>query len=116
MGTGPHGPISYSRAAHPLSLPQDQPYTLPSGMPPPVTERPMPGPLIGVAGHIGIGYQWAPGQGGATPGGGGAALPGGLTRAETQDWTIQGFVIPKTSSARHTPGTVGWVGTRRSEA
>ena len=109
------GPVSLSRAAHPLTLPGTQPYVMISGEPPPVDERPVSGPVIGVAGHPGYGWQWAPGQGGDTPGGGGAGVPGGMTRPETQDIVVFGYVIPA-SVTRHVPGTVGAVGARRSGA
>ena len=109
------GPIPYSRAAHPVSLPGAQPYVMTTGQPPPADEAPIPGPVIGVAGHPGYGFQWAPGQGGDTPGGGGAGVPGGETSPPTQDIVVQGYVIPA-SVTHHTPGTVGSIGARRSGA
>lgn len=110
------GPVSLSRAAHPLSLPGSQPWVNIAFQPPPASERPISGPVIGVAGHAGIGYQFAPGQGGDTPGGGGAAVPGGLTYAVEYTGEVKGFVLPRSAGALHRPGEVGWVGARRSGA
>ena len=109
------GPVSLSRAAHPLTLPAAQGWIMTSGQPPPSYEAPIPGPVIGVAGHRGYGYQWAPGQGGDTPGAGGAGVPGGDTSVVTQDAIVRGYAIPASVTA-HVPGTVGWIGVRRSGA
>lgn len=110
------GPVQLSRAAPRLSLPGTQPWWGVSGYPPPAFERPLSGPVIGVAGHAGIGYQFAPGQGGDTPGGGGAAVPGGMTQAVEYTGEVKGFVLPRSAGRRHVPGTVGWIGARRSGA
>jgi hypothetical protein len=60
-----------------------------------------------------IGLQWAPGQGGSTPGGGGAAMIGETMAVETA-WIQDGLVVPPTKA--HVPGTVGWMSSRRSRA
>ena len=75
----------------------------------------LPGPVIGVVGprSTWIGQQWAPGQGGDTPGGGGAALIGETHAVETA-WVTNGAVTPQ--ALQHRPGSVGFVGSRRSRA
>ena len=75
----------------------------------------VPGPAIGSIAPPtdAIGCQWAPGQGGDTPGGGGAALIGETMAVETA-WLKDGFVVPV--ALVHAPGTVGWVGSRRARA
>ncbi len=84
--------------------------------------RPMPvfavaGPLIGTIAPASdaIGVQWAPGQGGDTPGGGGAALIGDTMPVETA-WVQDGFVVPASVAVKHRPGTVGWISSRRGRA
>jgi hypothetical protein len=52
-----------------------------------------------------IGMNWAPGQGGDTPGGGGAALIGETQQVDVAAWYSMGFVIP--FNASHAPGAVG---------
>jgi hypothetical protein len=75
----------------------------------------VPGPIIGTIAPASddIGQQWAPGQGGDTPGGGGAALIGNTTEVETA-WIVDGLVVPVAQA--HAAGTVGWVGSRRGKA
>ena len=119
-GRGANGPISLSRAteASGMSYPGGQGYIGTGGdqfrpQSIPVFER--PGPSIGTIGprSTWIGAQWAPGQGGDTPGGGGAATQGELAPVGTL-WILDGNVIPQ--ALQHTPGTVGWVGSRRGAA
>jgi len=52
-----------------------------------------------------IGNHWAPGQGGDTPGGGGAALIGETQQVDVSKWYNQGYVTPY--SASRAPGSVG---------
>ena len=75
----------------------------------------VPGPAIGAVAppRDDIGVQWAPGQGGDTPGGGGAAMIG-QTRAVETAWIVDGLVVPNRQA--HAPGSVGWIGTRRGKA
>jgi hypothetical protein len=75
----------------------------------------IPGPRIGVVAPRSdwIGTQWAPGQGGDTPGGGGAALIGETTAVETA-WIQNGLVTP--TNVSHAPGSVGFTGARRGRA
>jgi hypothetical protein len=75
----------------------------------------VPGPVIGTIAPASddIGQQWAPGQGGDTPGGGGAALIGNTTAVETA-WIVDGLVVPIVRP--HRPGSVGWQGSRRGRA
>jgi hypothetical protein len=71
----------------------------------------------------GIGIPWAPGQGGDTPGGGGAGEIGNTVAVDVSSWYNDGFVTP--FNASHAPGSVGaksrrgnagqrWPGTRSS--
>lgn len=62
---------------------------------------------------LAIGVQWAPGQGGDTPGGGGAATLGQTTEVTTA-WYVDGIV--QAPRQAHKPGTVGPVGYRRGPA
>jgi hypothetical protein len=75
----------------------------------------IPGPVIGeIAPEADdIGIQWAPGQGGDTPGGGGAAMIGNTVEVETA-WLVAGFVVP--IQQKHASGSVGWIGSRRGRA
>lgn len=115
MGASGPNPISRAAAPNP-QLPYMQGWISPASDQPAPFGHPMPGPLIGVIGPrtTWIGYQWAPGQGGDTPGGGGAATAGQTIAVQTQ-WFKNGLVIPM-SQQPHVSGTVGWVGTRRSRA
>jgi hypothetical protein len=117
MGDGPHGPIPVSRlAGWPGQLPASQGYIGTGGDE--FRPRPrfaVPGPTIGTIAppDDAIGAQWAPGQGGDTPGGGGAALIG-MTQAVETSWIVDGFVVPLRGA--HQPGTVGFQGARRGRA
>lgn len=115
---GASGPIALSRGVVKMQMPATQGWIMVGGEPPPKFEAPHPGPRIGTAAPRSswIGYQWAPGQGGDTPGGGGAALPGGMSQAPELVWDLKGYIIPKSQVRRHNPGSVGWVGSRRSGA
>lgn len=61
----------------------------------------------------GIGVPWAPGQGGDTPGGGGAGMIGERRAVDTSGWITNGFVQPLDFS--HAPGSVG-ASSRRGKA
>ena len=119
MGDNHPGPQPISRlAGWPGELPGSQGYIGTGGD----EFRPMPvfamaGPLIGTIAPASdaIGVQWAPGQGGDTPGGGGAALIGSHVEVETA-WVTDGFVVPISVLGPHKPGTVGFKSSRRSRA
>lgn len=116
---GQVGPIGVSRlAGWPGDLPATQGYIGTGGdMFRPTPRFAIPGPSLGTIAppEDAIGFQWAPGQGGDTPGGGGAAMIGETFPVETA-WIQNGLVIPRSAQGAHRPGTVGWVGSRRSRA
>lgn len=120
-GHGANGPSSRSRVTDPtgLQLPMSQGYIGTGGVQfTPVSERTFetPGPVLGTIGprSTWIGEQWAPGQGGDTPGGGGAAMTFGMNQPVMTAWITDGNVTPL--ALQHRPGTVGFVGSRRSGA
>ena len=110
------GPIQLSRVCGPgLDLPYSQGYVGTGGD----SFRPnprvyvVPGPGINRAPMPpGNGPQWAPGQGGDTPGGGGQVL-GQLSAVQTL-WITEGIVTPQ--ALQHKPGTIGFTGSRRGGA
>lgn len=114
---GQIGPVPISRAAatNP-QLPSYQGYVSTEQFAP--TPRfIVPGPPLGVQVMApGIGMQWAPGQGGDTPGGGGASMIG-MTQ-DVQTLLIQdGLVVPLGQVyGPHRPGTVGPTALRRGRA
>ncbi len=108
------GPIPLSRAAPRMQLPGTQPWVPQWGIPVPKDLAPIPGPRIGTRDHEKLGYQFAPGQGADTPGAGGAGVPGGETAPVETLWFWNGYVIPQSKWGPHPPGTVGWIGSRRS--
>lgn len=115
---GPN-PVSRAAARNP-QMPANQGYFGTGGpefVPPSRPAFSSPGPIIGTIAppNLAIGVQWAPGQGGDTPGGGGAATAGQTFPVETA-WVDNGLVVPMSSVIRHRPGTVGWVSSRRSRA
>ena len=119
MGDNHSGPQPISRLAgwHP-QLPANQGYIGTGGamfLPMPVFA--VAGPPIGTIAPSSdaIGIQWAPGQGGDTPGGGGAAMIGETVAVETA-WINDGLVVPASVAVKHQSGTVGWIGSRRSRA
>lgn len=114
MGADGPNPISRLAAPNP-QMPSAQGFISIQSFQPADFQRPKPGPLIGQAAarSTWIGFQWAPGQGGDTPGGGGAALIGQTMPVETA-WINKGQVMP--NALQHKPGTVGWVGSRRGGA
>ena len=75
-----------------------------------------PGTRIGTTGarSTWIGDQFAPGQGGPTPGGGGFGAGMGQDQAVQTLWVLDGNVIPQ--ALQHQPGHIGWVGSRRGAA
>lgn len=115
------GPNPISRAAtRDPQMPQNQGYFGTGGpefVPLPYAIFDLPGPVIGTVApaSLGIGTQWAPGQGGDTPGGGGAATRG-MTHAVETGWIKDGYVVPAGKVVHHAPGTVSWVGSRRGGA
>src|SRR5580658_863363 len=104
------GPVRLSRNAVHLQLPGTQGYLSLAHMPMPKWEAPVSGPRIGTIAPItdGIGMQWAPGQGGDTPGGGGAGMTFGQhVPVEVQGYK-KGYIIPRSAYGAHKPGTVRW--------
>ncbi len=106
---GAFGPIQLSRACGPSpSMPASQGYIGTGGSqfgPQPVFTHPGPPDGIQVM-PPGYGIQFAPGQGGDTPGGGGNFM--GETAPVDTLWIVDGVVTP--GMIQHKPGTVGWVG------
>ncbi len=112
---GAFGPIQLSRACGPSPMmPVSQGYIGTGGttfMPTP--RFVVPAPPLGIQQMpAGYGVQFAPGQGGDTPGGGGT-VPGDVIPVQSA-WIVDGTVMPL--SIQHIPGTVGFVGSRRSGA
>lgn len=109
------GLIPLSRGAPDLAMPSAQGFITIQGRQPPAEETPVSGPRIGTVGPRSswIGTQWAPGQGGDTPGGGGAATQG-MTEAVTTAWMVDGYVQPPKKA--HVGGQVRWQGSRRGNA
>lgn len=112
---GACGPVPISRAAAPNpQMPSNQGFvSIQQFQPMPRNRAPGLVPLIYAPSQDAIGVQWAPGQGGDTPGGGGAACIGMFTAVDTA-WIENGLVTPL--PYQHLPGTVGFVGSRRSRA
>ena len=114
---GASGTIQLSRACGPYpNLPASQGFIGTGGsmfMPQSQVIFEQKGPLLGdqIEPH-GYGTQFAPGQGGDTPGGGGSVK--GETAAVRTNWINDGMVTPV--ALQHRPGSVGWVGSRRSRA
>lgn len=120
-GMGANGPTSMSRATDGdgLAMPDSEGYIGTGGdefRPLPWPQFEVPGPAIGAlpSRETWIGVQWAPGQGGDTPGGGGAAMTFGETQPVETAWITDGVVT--TPAAMHKPGSVGYSGARRSRA
>ena len=110
-------PISRLAGNHPI-MPADQGFIGTGGD----EFRPWPmfvagAPLLGFAvpSPPGIGLQWAPGQGGDTPGGGGASTAGQHVAVETA-LLKDGLVVPTSQIYPHRPGSVAPSGPRRSRA
>ena len=121
QGRGQNGPASRSRATDvgDIQMPASQGYVGTGGdqfRPQTYTAFEHKGPSIGTAGphSTWIGSQFAPGQGGPTPGGGGFGVGMGSDVPVQTLWVSDGNVIPQ--ALQHQPGHVGWVGSRRGAA
>ena len=113
---GAFGPNPISRAAAPNpQLPSSQGYIGTGGdMFRPVPRFVVPGPPDGLqVAPAGWGVQFAPGQGGDTPGGGGSVA--GETHGIATAWYTDGLVTPPTDIPNR-PGQVGARPSRRSNA
>lgn len=114
---GQHGPVQLSRAAATaLQMPAAQGFIGTGGVDFQPANRAVftvGGHIIGLPAVVSYGPQFAPGQGADTPGGGGSCE--GTTMAVETRWLTNGRVVPASQLA-HQPGTVGWVGSRRSRA
>ena len=117
-GGGANGPIPISRLAGTApQLPASQGYFGTGGRefaPLPQQVFELPGMALFDAPVPGIGVQFAPGQGGDTPGGGGSYW--GEPYGVDTDWIIDGYVNPSALQPRNRPGSVGFQGSRRSGA
>jgi hypothetical protein len=115
---GASGPNPISRLAVPPMLPGDQPWQGVQGLAANPDTRPIPGPPYGVAPSrdTWIGAQFAPGQGGDTPGAGGFGAGMGNTTPPQTQWVVDGYIVPQSQQGPHNPGWVSWVGSRRSGA
>ena len=115
---GACGPIPVSRAANPVTLPAAQGYDSTQGLMPAPFFRPVSGPPIGSMAPLStwIGDQWAPGQGGDTPGGGGAGETFGGAVPVTTSWLDKNGLVVPSALQRHVSGTVGFQGARRGKA
>jgi len=112
------GTIALSRAAVPIELPDAQGYTSVQSFKPAPFFHPIPGPRIGVIAPPSswIGDQWAPGQGGDTPGGGGAAETFGECEPVATTWIDKNGLVVPGALQHHAPGSVGFQGARRGRA
>ena len=117
-GPGAFGPSAISRAAGSGPMyPAAQGYVGTGGD----EFRPLPQQVFELPGRAafdapvpGIGIQFAPGQGGDTPGGGGSFR--GEVVAVPTTWIIDGYVNPSALQPRNRPGQVGFQGSRRGGA
>jgi hypothetical protein len=117
-GHGANGPIPFTRCG-PIELPAAQGFRGVYGeqfRPAPSLVFTVGGPAIGTMAPatMYLGPPFAPGQGGDTPGGGGA-IPGLHDEVQT-DWLVDGAVNPQ--AIAHPPGVTSWTSSpaRRARA